>query len=529
MVKSGLTLAGDLLKEALGAEFGYISAISKLMLVWRDNARLIFDTWCDLFPGTAWRSAARVPPKAIVGRWGSISQCEQIILNVKFAELRVAFEFVFARDETPAEKRQRVLKRPAAAGQGDVPAGVEEAREYSQRMGKWKRDVLIGLHDARFERMANVADISRKQLDHMVHFLCKHRPAHTPLGLACLVQCQATRLAQDLARKCNLDDEDGPWPRYLATVPASDVDKVAHCAKVLTLHHLCDFERRVMGTIRQPHLRVLVLSKSLPEDTCTLRQSFCSDMLKEVEAGTCDPSILKLIRAFPDAFQDCQASGRLTAQLHILVSHVASAWMGDVQRIEGINSLIEIVTKRAPSISLALLDARISGIKGLGLGSRRAASQNRYGNFLPTIENSVAEAVDHAPDIDTVLGAADRWTSPLAIENVKGFHQPDATSQLALTCGRETAAWANWNESKFTTHYRREYLKSGKLGILRIGGSDASPQFYGVCLFYKYDAYFKRWEGSEASGAFVGSCFQPRRSLSNTAQLFRNINPSHSR
>ena len=91
--------------------------------------------------------------------------------------------------------------------------------------------------------------------------------------------------------------------------------------------------------------------------------------------------------------------------------------------------------------------------------------------------------MDHAQDIDTVLGVADRWTSPLAIENVKGFHQPDATSQLALTCGREAAAWANWNESKFTTHYRREYLKSGKLGILRIGGSDASPQFYGVCLF----------------------------------------------
>ena len=58
-------------------------------------------------------------------------------------------------------------------------------------MGKWKVDVLVALKYPSFEIMLNTAHIARVSLDHFVHFLCKKRGPHTPLGLARLVHYKA--------------------------------------------------------------------------------------------------------------------------------------------------------------------------------------------------------------------------------------------------------------------------------------------------------------------------------------------------
>ena len=65
IVKGGLQQANDVL-ESWGCGVGYVASLSKIMLLWRDNARTIFTVWQTLFgPQAAWSSARKVLPKCI--------------------------------------------------------------------------------------------------------------------------------------------------------------------------------------------------------------------------------------------------------------------------------------------------------------------------------------------------------------------------------------------------------------------------------------------------------------------------------
>ena len=89
-----------------------------------------------------------------------------------------------------------------------------------------------------------------------------------------------------------------------------------------------------------------------------------------------------------------------SVQLHELVVYNSSccyrlcmSWRGDVQEIEGTNNLVQLATKTAPGISLALLDARVSLRKSAGLGST-ATRCTRWSHIAAKAEDLINDAVE---------------------------------------------------------------------------------------------------------------------------------------
>ena len=79
-VKSSLTHLQTAAREILGLNWKYCSTLAMLLHLWRDNARRVHKCWQERYPEDA-NCCMRMPPKFIGGRWGSISGCENYLLQ----------------------------------------------------------------------------------------------------------------------------------------------------------------------------------------------------------------------------------------------------------------------------------------------------------------------------------------------------------------------------------------------------------------------------------------------------------------
>ena len=229
IVKAGLAFTTALARQN-GAQWGYINALSKIMLLWREKAGQILLIWNQLYGPLDPKSAVRrIAPKCIGSRWGQISRCENHVLAVSFSELLVIFEAVFVVTEAKPKRKFNLFgKRPAAAmkrpaatkrapaaqqPQPEAPdndtwvpdliaQGHDDPQEYAEKMSKWSKDVMNALKDPRFIIMVYVANASRRWVDFFVHYLMKKRPGTEPQALSKLVWYKAqwikTKMLEDL-------------------------------------------------------------------------------------------------------------------------------------------------------------------------------------------------------------------------------------------------------------------------------------------------------------------------------------------
>jgi hypothetical protein len=64
----------------LGLRWRFFSSLAKLIHVWRDCPRQVYDTWSSVYGiDIARQRALRLPAKCIAGRWGSIMSSENDI------------------------------------------------------------------------------------------------------------------------------------------------------------------------------------------------------------------------------------------------------------------------------------------------------------------------------------------------------------------------------------------------------------------------------------------------------------------
>ena len=79
MVRSGLSVVEHFAKHVFGLDPGYWPRLRSIMHVWREKARNIYELLRHKDIASA-SAAAKLPPRALIGRWGSISACEAYIL-----------------------------------------------------------------------------------------------------------------------------------------------------------------------------------------------------------------------------------------------------------------------------------------------------------------------------------------------------------------------------------------------------------------------------------------------------------------
>ena len=99
---------------------------------------------------------------------------------------------------------------------------------------------------------------------------------------------------------------------------------------------------------------------------------------------------LKVLRRFKAQLETVARLGTCPAPLHHTMLLVRSLWLADTQRVEGANSVLQTVSKRAPNIHIPLLSDRLS----LKLGEKvlaRDCCTLRTDVVLRRSSNSTAE------------------------------------------------------------------------------------------------------------------------------------------
>ena len=192
-----------------------------------------------------------------------------------------------------------------------------------------------------------------------------------------------------------------------------------------------------------------MLSKSPADKPCNERKRVCADMLAP-PSDQCDPTVLKLRHLFQESIQQGKESGTICSELFILISMICSIWTGDVQRIEGVNSIIKFRCKRFKRVSLPLLDARVCLIKHLGLGVKNVS--RRFSALAPEMSSTVSDAMNNLHEHVGVLGDLTRWKSAEAIRHIKDFTHK---SPIEIEFGAAALGWASPNSSKFVWMYRK--------------------------------------------------------------------------
>jgi hypothetical protein len=175
--------------------------------------------------------------------------------------------------------------------------------------------------------------------------------------------------------------------------------------------------------------------------------------------------------------------------LYTLMRLVALRWHAHVQEIEGINNIIQAMTRQAPRISLALLDARVGTRKYIGLGSRDTKSA-RWKDLAPIIYDVVDDAVAHYDAIDNVLSGESRWSHPVAaLPGVQPAPAMLLDHDWSHAFERPTLAWAAHNGKRILDQCKtmRETYPIYANPVLCIGG-----EFWVCAMHFKFMLFLRR-------------------------------------
>ena len=135
----GLKLADALLKN-YGAKFKYFSSLATSCNTFRDLAKGIYTSWCNIHGDLSGQKFARkLWPKLVAGRWNSCNDVEQRMEQVGGRSMmQPVFENVMAT------KPQGQVDDPNDATADKTTNKVddisfEETKQYQRQMGRWRK------------------------------------------------------------------------------------------------------------------------------------------------------------------------------------------------------------------------------------------------------------------------------------------------------------------------------------------------------------------------------------------------------
>ena len=227
----------------------------------------------------------------------------------------------------------------------------------------------------------------------------------------------------------------------------ADILKVRYIAMRLLLLHWAAFRRRIIRPLQQFPLKLLWLIKSPPKRYCDKRKAVAAEVLQldscQLDASTqkirrlCERELhhLKDNGVFPDV---ASQSGSF---LYALLKGLAKMVPADTQAIEGINSVIKLVGRRCPNISLELLSSRLTVRRSLSEdGSMRRSK--KWSSIKTTAEAMFQTIAGYNTATLAILADGSRWSTPLAVGCGSDRDQKTVlaiTDKLSLqsVCGRD--------------------------------------------------------------------------------------------
>lgn len=190
-VLGGLKLCDRVLR-AHNRGFKYFASVAVICTTIRDLGQKIFSVWRTLHGDvSAVKYVKKLCPRCIAERWGSIDASEKFLLHVDIRRLsRVVGELFkttpgLLNDETRSKCDDSVVDC----------ISLEERKDYSIKMGRWRRQTAKTLDSPFFAGLVRVMNRSRSPFIHLSNFLKKRFSLSAPGHLAQLV-CGKAELIQ---------------------------------------------------------------------------------------------------------------------------------------------------------------------------------------------------------------------------------------------------------------------------------------------------------------------------------------------
>ena len=129
VVKSSLHIVDGILLAAGRNYTFFFSTLAKLINFWRENARVIYQSWTKTHGAvSSYDSARKVPPKCIAGRWGSVFKTASTLGQLVWEELIKVFE--------PILTKKSSSENPEDIDVPDHDLRIEVQEAHRRRMGR---------------------------------------------------------------------------------------------------------------------------------------------------------------------------------------------------------------------------------------------------------------------------------------------------------------------------------------------------------------------------------------------------------
>ena len=344
---------------------GYAAGVAAVANSWRAPgvARRLWAICASLFDeAVAERVFGKTPGRAVRTRWGSLNSVEKIIVS-GHVYLSSTFQCAFAS----AAKSQR---SHTLLSELDDPFR-EEYRRY-------RTIASVKLGDPLFIVRCMVSDVAQGPLSHFQLWVQRkngmQNKAVEQLGgkaylgttvMSDLVSWKADSIRGefDALLSDGPGDDQDHWGPLWSYVPYNHVQDARALIMTLVLCAVCQWDMRIMARVAAfPCLLLLLVDKPAAE-VCSRRKAMAAELLSMRECCLQDRRqdfTLKVLRGFKAQLETVARLGTCPAPLHHMMLLVRSLWLADTQRVEGANSVLQTISKRAPNIHIPLLSDRLS-------------------------------------------------------------------------------------------------------------------------------------------------------------------------
>ena len=276
-------------------------------------------------------------------------------------------------------EKARATRRPRAGPDADEEE--DDANTYSQKLGRWSREVDAAVHTDEFWIVLDIAHVTRGPFMHLENWLESQRTrndsdkseAPAMLELVCDKVEEIRKEFEELL------DSDHPRWKFLweeesySRIGLERQPEFVAVAVTCILEGYSDFFNRILGPCRCFPRLTLWLAHRPASTSCENRMK-CAEDLRTAPPDQLDQFCLKFRILFKRELEWAARTGCLSEALWAFMRETAELWLPDMQEVEGCNSQIKTIAKFAPYIKWALLSSRVT-IKKRMESTRSAAER----------------------------------------------------------------------------------------------------------------------------------------------------------
>ena len=207
--------------------------------------------WLEAFgPELARKHATKLPPKCLAGRWDSTYQSEAFLVEaLAYGQLvgstRQTRQLPHIMKRALTTKSNKETKALTNTGIED-PLN-ESTKEYTKRLGKWRKDTVETLDDASYPFILSVVTDSHTPLQHHMAFISKTMSDADLCTKGGHLSQLASGRGQKIFAECHSCFDNVDWARNITMdAPLMAISPLLELGVLMNAHHAAAYQRRVI-------------------------------------------------------------------------------------------------------------------------------------------------------------------------------------------------------------------------------------------------------------------------------------------